>query len=57
MASSSFYIDKDNQDARLYIDGELYGNSKFLEILQIQIFLLTMEINQAQNNQFMYMMK
>ncbi len=36
----AFSIDFDNQNARLFIDGELYGNSKFTGDYRISRFFI-----------------
>ena len=49
----AFSIDFDNQNARLFIDGELYANSKFTGNYKSVDFLLVGDIS-TQNNQLMY---
>ena len=49
----AFSIDFDNQNARLFIDGELYANSKFTGNYKSVDFLLIGD-NSNQNNHLMY---
>ncbi|MDC1011789.1 gliding motility-associated C-terminal domain-containing protein [Flavobacteriaceae bacterium] len=49
----AYTIDFNNQDARLYIDGELYGNDKFTGDFSTTDFLFFGDYT-APNNQFMY---
>ena len=49
----AFSIDFDNQNVRLFIDGELYANSKFTGNYKSVDFLLVGDISN-QNNQLMY---
>ena len=49
----AYTIDFDNQEARLYIDGELYGNTKFTGNFSTTDFLLFGDYT-APNNEYMY---
>ena len=49
----AFSIDFDNQNARLFIDGELYANSKFTGNYKSVDFLLVGDLSN-QNNELMY---
>jgi gliding motility-associated-like protein len=49
----AYTIDFNNQEARLYIDGELYGNSKFTGDYSTTDFLFFGDYT-APNNEFMY---